>query len=215
MGRHFLFPLVLLFLSLTAIPTRAGITTIGTMAAWQAAPARSLDDKTFTWLASSAGWNGNELIFISSNATVDIHSLNLDTLTSYTGPITLTVDYRIDVTSNDVFAAMGLDTDTLSPTTTVYKDVFSSSSLLESAAGFGAGDLAALASINGAPAWSTLPAIQQIWVRDTIQLNATGQLNSVSNSVLQTVPEPSGIALAGLALTALAARRLRRRHHPA
>jgi hypothetical protein len=209
MFRHFLSPFVLLFLSLAAIPAQAGLVTIGTMAAWQATPAQSLDDKTFTWLGSSANWNGSELISVSSNATGDIYSLNIDTMTTFTGPITLTVDYQIDITSRNVFDLIGVDTDTLSPTTTVYKDVFSSLSLLQNAMGFGGGDLASLTSINGMPAWSTLPAIQQIWVRDTITLSGGGQINSASNSVLQAVPEPSGIALAGLAAAALAARRLR------
>lgn len=189
----------------------AGITMIGNMASWQATPSQSIDDKVFTWLGSSASWDGSELIFVSSNATADVHSLNLDTLTTYTGPLTLTVDYRIDITSNDVFAAIGLDTDTLSPNTTAYKDVFSSLSLLENAVGVGVGDLASLMSTNGFPDWSTLPAIQQIWIRDTIQLNGTGQLNSVSNSVLQTVPEPSSVMLAGVALAALTTWRSQRR----
>ena len=189
----------------------AGITMIGNMASWQASPSQSIDDKVFTWLGSSAGWDGSELVFISSNATADVHSLNLDTLTTYSGPLTLTVDYRIDITSNDVFAAIGLDTDTLAPNAAAYKDVFSSLSLLENAVGVGSGDLAALQAINGFPAWTTLPAIQQIWVRDTLQLNTTGQLNSVSNSVLQTVPEPSSVVLAGVAFAALTTWRSQRR----
>lgn len=189
----------------------ADITMIGSMADWQASPSQSIDDKVFTWLGSSGGWNGVELLLLSSNATGTVHSLNLDELNTFSGPLTLTVDYRIDITSNDVFAAVGVDTDTLSPNTTTYKDVFSSLSLLQNAVGVGSGDLAALQAINGFPSWTTLPAIQQIWVRDTIQLNTTGQLNSVSNTVLQTVPEPSSVVLAGVALAALTTWRSQRR----
>jgi hypothetical protein len=203
-------PLALALVTLTAGRASAATSTIGTMSAWQTVPSQALDDKVFTWLASSASWNGSELVLLSSNAIGDIHSLNLDSLTTYTGPLTLTVDYRIDITSADVFAAIGLDTDTLAPNTVAYKDVFSSLALLEAAGGFGTGDLAALTSVNGFPAFTALPAIQQIWVRDTIQLDAPGQLNSVSNSVLQTVPEPGTLALAGLALAACAVGRLRR-----
>lgn len=188
----------------------ANITMIGTMADWQASPSQSIDDKVFTWLGSSAGWNGVELLLLSSNATGEVHSLNLDALNTFSGPLTLTVDYRIDITSNDVFAAIGIDSDTLAPNTSAYKDVFSSLSLLESAVGVGSGDIAALASVNGFPSWSTLPAIQQIWIRDTLQLNTTGQFNSVSNSVLQTVPEPSSVVLAGVALAALTTWRAQR-----
>jgi len=188
----------------------AGVTTIGTMSNWQTTPSQTLDDKTFTWLGSSATWNGVEFLFVSSNTTAKVHTLNVDNLTGYSGPLTLTVDYQIDITSNDVFDRIRLDSDSLSPTTVAYKDVFSSLALLQAAPSFGTGDLASLSSVDGFPSIATLPAIQQIWIRDTIQLGSSGQLNSVSNSVFQTVPEPSSVVLAGVALAALTTWRAQR-----
>lgn len=190
---------VVLALLLPAVGTaEAGITTIGSMADWQASPSQTLDDKTFTWLSSGTGWGTGEVLSITSNPILDLHSMNFDQLTLLGGPLTLTVAYRIDILSNNVFDAVAVDSDTLSPRTTVYKDVFSTFELLQ-AGGPGGGDLAAIVSISGTPAVASLPGLQHIWVRDTIQLDATGQLNSVSNSFYQVVPEPGALGLVGLA----------------
>jgi hypothetical protein len=197
--------------TLVASSASAELVSIGKMANWQALPSRSVDDKVFTWLADSGNWNGTEDLSLTSNASGDIHSLNLDDLTQYGGPFTLTVDYRIDITSNHMFKSISVDTDTLVPNTAAYKDVFSSQEKLEEAVGFGFGDLAALAAVNGVPAAALLPSLQQIWVRDTIVIDATGQLNSASNTVVQMVPEPSGVMLVGAAIVSLATWRKRRR----
>lgn len=212
--RFSLLALVSLTLALSPLVAgraAAGTKLIGTMSDWKATPSQTLDDKVFTWLASGTTWTGAEFLFISSNTTAKVHTLNVDNLNAYTGPLTLTVDYRIDILSRDVFDRIRLDSDSLSPTTVAYKDVFSSLALLQAAPSFGSGDLASLSSIDGFPSITPLPAIQQIWIRDTIQLGSSGQLNSVSNSVFQTVPEPSSVVLAGVAIAALTTWRTQRR----
>lgn len=212
--RFSLLALVSLTLALSPLVAgraSAGTKLIGTMSNWQATPSQTLDDKVFTWLASGTTWTGAEFLFISSNTTAKVHTLNVDNLNTYTGPLTLAVDYRIDILSIDVFDKIRLDSDSLSPTTVAYKDVFSSLALLQAAPGFGTGNLASLSSVDGFPSIAPLPGIQQIWIRDTIQLDSSGQLNSVSNSVFQTVPEPSSVVLAGVAIAALSTWRSQRR----
>lgn len=79
----------------------------------------------------------------------------------------------------------------------------------------GAGTLATMhATNNVAPGDVPLPPLQTIWVRDTISLDSTGSVLSVSNTYVQAVPEPGTYARAAVGIAVAAARRLRRRLFP-
>jgi len=79
----------------------------------------------------------------------------------------------------------------------------------------GAATLATMhATNNVAPGDVPLPPLQTIWVRDTISLDSTGSVLSVSNTYVQAVPEPGTYARAAVGIAVAAARRLRRRLFP-
>lgn len=171
---------------------------VGSVADWIANPTQVAADKTFTYIASSGGWTGDELVTISSNLPQNSETLSIDGLSDYIGPQNLMIAYEVAISSSDVFATIALDQDFSGATATTYKDIFASLADLQANPTPGSGTWA-LSVINGASGSTVaLPAIQSIWVRDTITLSASGSVLSVSNTIVQ-VPEPSGVsATAGL-----------------
>ena len=200
--RRFLFRTVVAAAVLMgAGAAQAASVFVGSIADWIANPMQVAADKTFTYIASSGGWTGDELVTISSNLPQNSETLSIDGLSDYIGPQNLTIAYEVAISSSDVFATISLDQDFSGATAVTYKDIFASLADLQANPTPGSGTWA-LSVIDGA-AGSTvaLPAIQSIWVRDTITLSASGSVLSVSNTIVQ-VPEPNGIsATAGLAVS--------------
>lgn len=185
---------------------------IGTMANWAATPSWVTGDKTFTYLSSAGGWNGSELLTLSTNNPQNSHSLGIVSLSSYIGPQNLSVSYRVDISGISQFKTVALDQNHTGDNVTSYKDVFGSLADLEASMGPGDGTLVSLMAVNnGAPPDAALPTVQSIWVRDTIVIDDTGSLFGVSNTYVQMVPEPGTYALAGVGIAVAAAQRLRRR----
>jgi hypothetical protein len=158
----------------------------------------TLDDKSFTYLSQSGfvmtGTGGEETIRLVDSLIGNVHSFSLQNLGDLPNGATYTLGYRVDVVQPSPYflSTVALDTVHLVDTVTVYKDVFSSFSLFDAAAGnVGGGNLAALSSLNGAPAGPVglAGSPTQIWVRDTIVLGAFGELDGVSNTFTQAVPE--------------------------
>jgi hypothetical protein len=186
---------------MSAGAAQAASVFVGSIANWIANPTQVAADKTFTYVASSGGWTGDELVTISSNLPQNSETLSVDGLSDYIGPQNLMIAYEVAISSSDVFATIALDQDFSGATAVTYKDIFASLADLQANPTPGSGTWA-LSVIDGA-AGSTvaLPAIQSIWVRDTITLSASGSVLSVSNTIVQ-VPEPNGIsATAGLAVS--------------
>ena len=163
---------------------------VGSVADWIAEPVQASGDKTFTYVNSSGGWTNAELVTISSNIPQNSESLSISGLSDYIGPQNLMIAYAVVISSSDTFSSISLDQDFSGATATTYKDIFTSLEDLQANPTPGSGTWA-LSVINGA-AGSTiaLPAIQSIWVRDTITLNASGSVLSISNTIVQ-VPEPA------------------------
>lgn len=209
-----LFPVLCCVAVLAALPARAGTVPIGTMATWAANPVQVNGDKTFTYLSDSGNWNGSEYLFLASNLALESHSLGMLT-SDYTGPKTLSVSYKVDITGPYVFKSVALDQDHTGDNVTTNKDVFGSEQEWLTYTTPGAGTLANLVAVNNVvPGDALLPPIQSLWVRDTINLDATGSVLSVSNTYVQAVPEPGTYALAGVGIAVAAARGLRRRLFP-
>lgn len=199
------------FLFLAAIPARGSTILIGTMADWAATPSQVAGDKTFTYLSSSGGWDLNEFLYLAANNALASHSLGI-LIADYTGPATLTLSYRIDIAGPFVFASVALDQDHTGDNVTTYKDVFGSEEDWLANTTPGSGTLAALVAVNeSVPGDLPLPPLQSLWIRDTIMLDATGSVLSVSNTYVQVVPEPGTYALGGAGIAVVAARSLRRR----
>ena len=187
--------------------------SFGSIADWAAAPDNtiSIDDKNFVWLADSGNWTGVENVNLAYLPAVNAHGFGIETLESYTGPLTLSVSYRIDITSSNLFAAVGMDQDFIFPNVTTYKDVYFSEASFNMAGLPGTGTVA-LSITNFTPSPTppvALPAVQSIWVRDTIVLDDIGVVQSISNTFVQAVPEPSSVALAVLGIGLAAALPLR------
>jgi len=156
----------------------------------------TLDDKSFTYLSQSGfslSATSAELITIDDSQVGNYHSFSLAGLGALLPSSTYTLGYRVDVIPPSPYAldTVAIDTIHLENRVTVYKDVFSSFSLFEDAAGtFGTGNLAALTSINGVPSGAApLGLLTQVWVRDTIVLDASGEIAALSNVFTQAVPE--------------------------
>jgi hypothetical protein len=165
---------------------------VGTVAAWSVSPTQVAADKTFLYLDSSGGWSGAELVTISSNIPLNSESLSISGLSGYIGPKNLMLAYQVTIssTSSDVFGSISLDQDFSGATATTYKDIFASLADLDASPTPGSGTWA-LSVIDGA-AGSTiaLPGLKSIWIRDTITLSPSGSVLSVSNTMVQVVPEP-------------------------
>jgi hypothetical protein len=211
---RFLLSILSCIAFLVATPVRAGVVPIGTMATWAANPVQVNGDKTFTYLSDSGNWNGSEYLYLASNLALESHSLGMLT-SAYAGPTTLSVSSKVDITSPSIFTSVALDQDHTGDNVDSYKDVFGSAADWEFYTTPGAGTLATMhATNNVAPGDVPLPPLQTIWVRDTISLDSTGSVLSVSNTYVQAVPEPGTYARAAVGIAVAAARRLRRRLFP-
>ena len=176
-------------------------TFIGTLSDWVANPVQTSGDKQFTYLTQSGSWDNLELFTISSNIPLDSHSLTVDGLSDYIGPFTLSFGYEILITSTDnYFESIALSVNATGTSTTVTKDIFDTFAAFDTgtAPGSGTWSLSLINSSSGSTV--SLPAIQTIWVRDTIEASFSGSILGVSNTVVQ-LPEPSSLALAGIAVS--------------
>ena len=175
-------------------------TFIGTLADWAANPVQTSGDKQFTYLTQSGSWSNAELFTISSNIPLDSHTLTVNALSAYVGPYTLSFGYELLITSTDnYFESMSLDVSSSGTTTTITKDIFDTFNAFSSgtAPGDGTWSLTLINSSSGSTV--SLPAIQTIWVRDTITASDSGSVIGVSNTVVQ-LPEPSSLACIATAL---------------
>jgi len=162
----------------------------------------TLGDKSFTYLSQSGFGSPNpdpaglEEITITDFGTN--HSFLLADLASYSSVsgTTLVLGYRLDIVPSSPYVLndVDLDSNVLSANATVTKDVYSTLGLFNAA---GTGDLAQLVSINGNPVTPvSLLGLTQVWVRDTIVLDANGAVSGLGNNFSQ-VPEIDATSLAG------------------
>ena len=165
---------------------------VGTVADWAANPIQVAADKTFLYLSSSGGWSGLEELQISSNIPQNSETLGISSLSDYIGPQNLMLAYQVTIssTSSDVFATISLDQDSSGATATTYKDIFASLADLENNPTPGSGTWALSVIDDGDGSTIALPGLKSIWVRDTITLSSSGSVLSVSNTMVQVVPEP-------------------------
>jgi hypothetical protein len=185
---------------------------VGSIADWIANPNQVAGDKTFTYLNSSGGWTGAELVTLSSNIPQNSETLSIDGLSNYIGPQNLMIEYEVVISSTDTFGSISLDQDFSGATATSYTDIFTSLVDLQANPTPGSGTWSL--SLIDAAAGSTvaLSPIQSIWIRDTITLNASGSVLSVSSTIVQ-IPEPglapvaAGLAGCGMLVAWMAKRR--------
>lgn len=165
---------------------------VGTVAAWNANPTQVAADKTFFYLSSSGSWSGKELVTISSNIPQNSETLSIGDLSDYIGPQNLMLAYQVTISSSssDVFGSISLDQDFTGATATTYKDIFASLADLEAKPTPGDGTWALSVIDNAAGSTIALPGLKSIWIRDTITLSSGGSVLSVSNTMVQVVPEP-------------------------
>lgn len=174
-------------------------TFIGSLTNWVANPVQTSGDKQYTYLTQSGSWSGAELFTISSNIPLASNTLTVDALSAYVGPYTLSVGYELLITNtSNFFQSMSLDVTASGTSTLITKDIFDTFAAFSSgtAPGSGTWSLSLINSSSGSTV--SLPAIQKIWVRDTIAASASGSVIGVSNTAVQ-LPEPSSLALAGIA----------------
>jgi hypothetical protein len=165
---------------------------VGSVADWAASPTQVAADKTFFYLGSSGSWSGLEQVTISSNIPQNSETLSIGDLSNYIGPQNLMLAYQVTIssTSSDVFFSISLDQDATGATATTYKDIFASLEDFNDHPNPGEGTWA-LSVIDGAAgSTAALPGLKSIWIRDTITLNESGSVLSVSNTMVQVVPEP-------------------------
>ena len=192
--------LAFLFCFLTASGSaHAANVYIGTVTDWVATPKQKLDDKDWVYLENNGNWNGDELLVLNVNPSQTSHSLGIYGLGAYSGPITLEVGYRIDVTSEWWMSSMALDHDHTGDDVTTYKDLYLTEKDFLTHSGAGDGTFASLSITNGGAAVDVaLPMwTRHLWVRDTIVVGTKGSLLGMSNTVTQVVPEPGSLALFG------------------
>jgi hypothetical protein len=190
MGRSCVFQMVAAaVVVLGAGGVQASSVFVGSMADWMADPSQVVNDKTFIYVASNGGWTGDELVTISSNIPQNSETLSIDGLSDYIGPQDLMITYQVLISSSDRFGSITLGQNFSGATATTYKDIFPTLADLQANPTPGSGTWT-LSVVDGA-AGSTvaLPGIQSIWIRDTITLNESGSVLSVSNTIVQ-VPEP-------------------------
>ena len=150
-------------------------------------------DKQFKWLGDSGNWGDFAQMYLSVQPVADTHAMNLIFLNDYQGPITLSLEYEVDIIGPKVFENVALDQTHTENNTQTWKDVYSSLADMEANTAPGSGTLAALHAVNALvdPHDALLPGVKKIWVRDTIELtDATGQMQSLANTYGQReVPE--------------------------
>lgn len=131
---------------------------------------------------------------ISSNIPQNSETVGIDGLSNFIGPQSLMLAYEVVISSTDVFGSISLDQNFTGATATTYKDMFASLADLQANPSPGSGTWA-LSVVDGA-AGSTiaLPAIQQIWIRDTISLSPSGSVLSISNTIVQVL-EPALVSV--------------------
>jgi hypothetical protein len=175
---------------------------VGPVADWIDNPTQVAADKTFLYVNSSGGWTGDELVTISSNIPQNSESLSISGLSDYIGPQNLMLTYQVTISSssNDVFGSISLDQNFSGATATTYKDIFTSLADLQANPIPGTGTWALSVIDNAAGSTIALPGLKSIWIRDTITLSPSGSVLSVSNTLVQVVPEPDMV----LATTCLA-----------
>lgn len=182
--------------ALTAQSGHATSVFIGSIADWIANPIQTSADKTFTYVDSSAGWSGAELVTISSNNLQNSETVSIDGLSNYIGPQALMIAYEVAISSSDTFLSISLDQDFSGANVTTFQDVFGSLADLVANPTPGSGTWS-LSVINaGAGTTVGVPPVQTLWIRDTISLSPSGSVLSVSNTIVQ-VPEPT-VSSAGL-----------------
>jgi len=191
--------------SLTSVVLLAGAasaqsTFIGTLANWAANPVQAIGDKQYTYLTQSGSWNNLELFTLSSNIPLNSNSLTVNGLSDYIGPFTLSFGYELLVTNTgNYFDSMSLDVNSTGTTTTVTKDIFDTFAAFSTGTVPGSGTWSLSLINSGSGSTVSLPPIQTVWVRDTITTSPSGSLLGVTNTVVQ-LPEPSALALAGIAV---------------
>lgn len=184
--------------------------SFGSIADWRNAPNQtiSVGDKNFVWLADSGNWTGSENVNLAAFPAANVESFGIDQLEGYLGPLTLSIAYRIDITSFDVFSAVALDQDYLLSTVTTNKDIYGSLQELQANPLPGSGTVAALAIVDFVPTPAPpvpLPPLTSIWVRDTVTLTSGAAVQSISNTYFQAVPEPGAgsLTLTGIGIAAV------------
>lgn len=212
--RRSLFLCACFFLALAG-SVQAVSLEIGTLADWKANPTQVIKgtDKEWTYLDDNGNWSGLELFTLSTNNPQTSHTLGITGLSDYIGPITLEVGYRIDVTSTYWMSLMALDQTFSGANVTTTKDLYATWEDFRDNKVVGGGTLGSLTVVNnGSAADITLPTwTQHLWVRDTIVIDASGSLISISNTVTQVVPEPGSMTLAAMGACVTAAGFLRKR----
>jgi hypothetical protein len=194
--------------------THAG--TIGTMADWEATPLQVEFDQECLWLADSGNWDTTELLTLSKNIPLGSVSLGLVSLSSYIGPITLSVSYEMSINSADVFHSAALSMNTTGTNVMAYTDIFPSYADLIANPTPGSGTWTLYLENGADPPAVLLPMLRNIWVRDTIVLDNSGSLFGISNTYVQIVPEPGAGVLLAFAAGGIALWRWRhRRRQPA
>jgi len=178
----------------------AQTTFLGNIANWAANAVQPIGDKQYTYLTQSGSWSGDELFTLTSNIPLNSNSLAVNGLGALVGPFTLSVGYELLITNtSNFFESMSLDVNATGSTTTITKDIFDTFAAFSTGTvpGSGVWSLTLINSSSGSTV--SLPAIQTIWVRDTITASASGSIIGVSNTAVQ-LPEPSALALAGIAV---------------
>ena len=174
-------------------------TFIGNLANWQANPIQSIGDKQYTYLTQSGSWTGAELFTMSGNIPLSSNSLTCNGLDNYIGPFTLSFGYKLLITNtSNSFESMSLDVDSTGTTTLITKDIFDTEAALLSGTAIPTWSLSLINSSSGSTV--SLPPIQTVWVRDWIIATPSGSILGVSNTAVQ-LPEPSSLALAGIAVS--------------
>lgn len=204
--------------SLSLTPSVTQAVSFGNVATWVAAPNSTigLANANFVWLGDSGNWLGTENVNLSYFPLPDAYTFGIDALEDYVGPLTLSVAYRVDITSNKLFSAVLLDQDILVPGVTTTKDIYGSLTELETFTAPGSGTVTSLSIVDFTPFPNppvALPPVQSLWVRDTIQIASGVGVQSISNTFFQVVPEPGSglLAAMGVGVTALTLRRSGRR----